>query len=143
VIEDREYNDRDYDRDLILEKRTTVVASKVTEFLRATNRFAKTIIFCENIDHAEWMRQALVNANPDLAAANAKYVMRIAEQRRIVANVEQLMAWVDALETQLAASRATAANLLSALVAELTGTANTGKVSVPSATGRRGRPPKA
>ena len=77
VIEDREYNDRDYDRDLILEKRTAVVASKVTDFLRATNRFAKTIIFCENIDHAERMRQAMVNANPDLAAANAKYVMRI------------------------------------------------------------------
>lgn len=77
LIEDREYNDRDYDRNLILEQRTTVVAAKVTEFLRATNRFAKTIVFCENIDHAERMRQALVNANPDLAAANAKYVMRI------------------------------------------------------------------
>ncbi len=77
VIEDREYNASDYDRDLILEKRTAVVAAKVTEFLRATNRFAKTIVFCENIDHAERMRQAMVNANPDLAAANAKYVMRI------------------------------------------------------------------
>jgi type I restriction enzyme R subunit len=77
VIEDREYNSSDYDRNLILEKRTTLVAAKVTEFLKATNRFAKTIIFCENIDHAERMRQAMVNANPDLAAANAKYVMRI------------------------------------------------------------------
>ena len=77
LIEDREYNDRDYDRILILEKRTAVVAAKVTEFLKATDRFAKTIIFCENIDHAERMRQALVNANPDLAAANSKYVMRI------------------------------------------------------------------
>jgi len=68
----------------------------------------------------------------------------LAEQRRIVAKVDQLMALVDALETQLAASRATAANLLSALVAELTGTPNDGKVSVPSTstTGRRGRPPK-
>jgi type I restriction enzyme S subunit len=68
----------------------------------------------------------------------------LAEQRRIVAKVEQLMALVDALETQLATSRATAANLLSALVAELTGTANDGKVSMPSAstTGRRGRPKK-
>ena len=68
----------------------------------------------------------------------------LAEQRRIVAKVEQLMALVDALETQLAASRATAANLLSALVAELTGSPSNGKVSVPSAstTGRRGRPPK-
>ena len=68
----------------------------------------------------------------------------LAEQRRIVAKVEQLMALVDALETQLAASRATAANLLSALVAELTGTPQHGKVYVSSAstTGRRGRPPK-
>ncbi|HRB14895.1 MAG TPA: DEAD/DEAH box helicase family protein [Nitrospira sp.] len=77
VIEDREYNVTDYDRNLILEKRTELVASKITEFLKATDRFAKTIVFCENIPHAERMRQALVNANPDLAAANSKYVMRI------------------------------------------------------------------
>ena len=77
LIVDREYNAKDFDRNLILEKRTEVVADKVTEFLKGTNRFDKTIIFCENIDHAERMRQALVNANPDLAAANAKYVMRI------------------------------------------------------------------
>jgi type I restriction enzyme S subunit len=68
----------------------------------------------------------------------------LTEQRRIVAKVEQLMALVDELETQLAASRATAANLLSALVAELTGTPNNGKVSVSSTTttGGRGRPRK-
>jgi len=68
----------------------------------------------------------------------------LAEQRRIVAKVEQLMALVDALETQLAATRATAANLLSALVAELTGTPHNGKVSPSpvSSTGRRGRPRK-
>ncbi len=77
VIEDREYNERDYDRNLILEKRTALVAAKVSEFLKATNRYSKTIIFCENIDHAERMRQAMVNENPDLAAANNKYVMRI------------------------------------------------------------------
>lgn len=77
LIEDREYNDRDFDRNLVLEKRTELVAAKITEFLKATNRFDKTIVFCENIDHAERMRQALVNANPDLAAANNKYVMRI------------------------------------------------------------------
>ncbi|MEQ8846822.1 EcoAI/FtnUII family type I restriction enzme subunit R [Botrimarina sp.] len=76
-IEDREYNASDYDRHLILEKRTELVAAKVTEFLKATNRFHKAIVFCENIDHAERMRQALVNANADLAAANSKYVMRI------------------------------------------------------------------
>jgi type I restriction enzyme, R subunit len=77
LIEDREYNLRDYDRDLILEKRTELVAAKITEFLKATDRFSKTIVFCENIDHAERMRQALVNANADLAAANSRYVMRI------------------------------------------------------------------
>ena len=76
-IEDREYNDMDFDRNLVLEKRTELVAAKITEFLKATDRFAKTIAFCENIDHAERLRQALVNANPDLAAANNKYVMRI------------------------------------------------------------------
>ena len=77
LIEDREYIDRDFDRTLILDKRTELVAAKVTEFLMATDRYAKTIIFCEDIDHAERMRQAMVNANPDLAAANNKYIMRI------------------------------------------------------------------
>jgi type I restriction enzyme R subunit len=77
VIEDREYNLRDMDRNLILHKRTALVAARVTEFLKATSRYAKTIIFCENIDHAERMRQAMVNANPVLAAANSRYVMRV------------------------------------------------------------------
>lgn len=77
LIEDREYNETDYDRNLILGKRTELVAAKITQFLKATDRFAKTIVFCENVPHAERMRQALVNANPDLAAANSKYIMRI------------------------------------------------------------------
>lgn len=77
VIEDREYNELDYDRSLILEQRTALVANKISELLKATDRYHKTIVFCENIDHAERMRQALVNANADLAGANAKYVMRI------------------------------------------------------------------
>lgn len=77
VIEDREYNDLDFDRNLILEKRTELVAAKITQFLKANDRFSKTIVFCENIDHAERMRHALVNANADLAAANNKYIMRI------------------------------------------------------------------
>ena len=76
-IEDREYNAKDVDRGLVLEQRTELVAARITEFLRATDRYAKTIVFCENIDHAERMRQALVNANPDLAAANSRYIMRI------------------------------------------------------------------
>lgn len=75
-IEDRVYNQRDFDRNLVLEQRTKLVAQKISEFLKATNRFDKTIVFCENIDHAERMRQALVNENPDLAA-DSRYVMRI------------------------------------------------------------------
>ena len=77
VIEDRLYNQRDFDRDLVLEQRTQLVARKVSDFLKATGRFDKTIVFCEDIDHAERMRQALVNENPDLAADNHRYVMRI------------------------------------------------------------------
>lgn len=76
-IEDREYNVSDFDRSLVLESRNAVVAARITQFLKATSRFHKTIVFCEDIEHAERMRQALVNANPDLAAANARYVMRI------------------------------------------------------------------
>jgi type I restriction enzyme R subunit len=77
TIVDRIYNQKDFDRDLVLEKRTEMVAKKVTEFLKANDRFDKTIVFCENIDHAERMREALVNENPDLAGENRKYVMRI------------------------------------------------------------------
>ena len=89
-------------------------------------------------------RVAMPKINQMELNAIAVPVPPLAEQRRIVAKAEQLMALVDALETQLAASRATAANLLSALVAELTGTPHNGKVSVPSTstTGRRGRPRK-
>ncbi|MGB9938906.1 EcoAI/FtnUII family type I restriction enzme subunit R [Methanosarcina sp.] len=76
-IEDRIYNQKDFDRNLVLEKRTELVAKKVTEFLKASDRFDKTIVFCENIDHAERMRGAIVNENPDLAGENRKYVMRI------------------------------------------------------------------
>ena len=76
-IEDRTYNQQDMDRTLVLDKRTELVAQRVTEFLKGTDRFDKTIVFCEDIDHAERMRQALVNANADLTADNRKYVMRI------------------------------------------------------------------
>ncbi|WP_071461906.1 EcoAI/FtnUII family type I restriction enzme subunit R [Polynucleobacter asymbioticus] len=77
VIEDRIYNQSDMDRTLVLEKRTELVAKKITEFLTATNPFAKTIVFCDDIDHAERMRQALVNLNPERVKENRKYVMRI------------------------------------------------------------------
>lgn len=76
-IEDRVYGQRDYDRTLILPQRTKLVARKVSEFLRDSNRYDKTIVFCEDIDHAERMRAALVNQNPDLASEDRRYVMRI------------------------------------------------------------------
>jgi type I restriction enzyme R subunit len=76
-IPDRIYNVKDYDRDMVLEQRTELVANKVSEFLKKTNRFDKTIIFCEDIDHAERMRSALVNENADLVARSNRYIMRI------------------------------------------------------------------
>jgi len=76
-IEDRVYNQSDFDRNLVLEKRTELVANKASEFLKDTDRFDKTIIFCEDIDHAERMRQAISNENPNEVATNHRYVMRI------------------------------------------------------------------
>ncbi|WP_299089777.1 EcoAI/FtnUII family type I restriction enzme subunit R [uncultured Metabacillus sp.] len=78
IIEDREYNIKDYDKNLVLEKRTELVAKVVSDYLKKNkSRFAKTIFFCVDIDHAERMRQALVNENADLVSSNPKYVMRI------------------------------------------------------------------
>ncbi len=77
LIEDRVYNQIDMDRTLVLEKRTELVARKITEFLVATDPYAKTIVFCDDIDHAERMRQALVNLNPERVQENRKYIMRI------------------------------------------------------------------
>lgn len=77
LIEDRIYNLKDMDRQLVIEARTRKVAEKVTEFLKATDPFQKTIIFCDDINHAERMRQVLVNLNPERVAENRKYVMRI------------------------------------------------------------------
>lgn len=76
-IERREYNQLDMDRILVLNKRTTLVAERVMKLLNATDPFQKTIIFCEDIDHAERMRKAIVNAAGPLAKENSKYVMRI------------------------------------------------------------------
>lgn len=76
-IEDREYNAKDFDKNLILTQRTSLVAKKVIEFLRENDPYMKTIVFCVDIDHAERMRQALVNAAPDMSKESRKYVMRI------------------------------------------------------------------
>jgi len=77
LIEDRVYNQQDMDRNLVLEQRTEVVADRTSRFLKATDRYAKTIIFCEDIDHAERMRRAMVNENADLAHEDSRYIMRI------------------------------------------------------------------
>lgn len=76
-IPDEEYNIKDFDRRIVIDERTELVAKKVTEFLKNTDRFSKTIIFCVDINHAERMRQALMNENSDLVADNRKYIMRI------------------------------------------------------------------
>ena len=76
-IEDRIYNMKDFDRSVVIKERTEQVAKKITKFLKETDRFSKTIIFCVDIDHAERMRQALVNENADLVKENDKYIMRV------------------------------------------------------------------
>lgn len=76
AVEQRQYNTKDFDRNLVLEKRTKLVASKVWEYLKAIDPMAKTIVFCDDQDHAERMRQELVKLIP-AAASNRRYVMRI------------------------------------------------------------------
>ncbi|MGZ4962592.1 MAG: EcoAI/FtnUII family type I restriction enzme subunit R [Limisphaerales bacterium] len=76
-VEDRIYNRSDFDRHLVVEERRMLVAQKITEFLKGSDRFSKTIVFCVDIEHAEGMRKELANANVDLVAANSKYVMQI------------------------------------------------------------------
>ncbi len=78
AVEDRIYNTRDFDRTLVLDERTRLVARKITEFLmQSGDRFQKTIVFCVDQEHAARMRQALINENADLVKANHRYVMRI------------------------------------------------------------------
>ncbi|MBW4561821.1 MAG: DEAD/DEAH box helicase family protein [Mojavia pulchra JT2-VF2] len=76
-IPDQVFNQRDFDRTLVLEKRTELVARIISDYLKSSDRFAKTIVFCETTDHAERMRVALVNENADLVAENNRYIMRI------------------------------------------------------------------
>jgi len=76
-IKDRIYNLKDYDKTLAIDERTQVVAQKITEYLKATDRFAKTIVFCVDIDHANRMRQALINENADLVAKHWNYCVKI------------------------------------------------------------------
>ncbi|MCR8666230.1 DEAD/DEAH box helicase family protein [Aestuariibaculum sp. M13] len=77
LVEDRIYNQTDFDKNIVVEERRKLVANKITNFLKGYDRFAKTIVFCIDIEHAEGMRTALANANPDLFKENNKYVMQI------------------------------------------------------------------
>lgn len=77
-VEDRIYNQTDFDRTIVIDERRKLVAQKITEFLHHNGRLSnKTIVFCVDIEHAEGMRTALANANSDLVSRNSKYVMRI------------------------------------------------------------------
>ena len=77
-VEDRVYNAKDFDRTLVIDDRTKLVAKRVTQFLKESgDRYQKTIVFCVDQEHAARMRQALVNENQDLFAKDPRYVMRI------------------------------------------------------------------
>ena len=77
LIEDRVYNNTDYDYNIIIEDRTNQVASEITKYLKATDRMAKTIVFCPTEEAAERMRIALVNHNADMVKENPDYCVRI------------------------------------------------------------------
>ena len=77
VIDDRIYNQKDFDRTMVIDERTELVAQTITNYLKRTDPMAKTIVFCNDIDHAERMRRALVNLNPEQVKKNDKYVMKI------------------------------------------------------------------
>jgi len=77
LIEDRIYNQKDFDRSLVIDERTELVAHTITSYLERTDPMAKTIVFCNDIDHAERMRRALINCNPEQVKKNEKYVMKI------------------------------------------------------------------
>ncbi|MFR3451744.1 MAG: DEAD/DEAH box helicase family protein [Collinsella sp.] len=81
-VVDRVYEEQDFDREMVIRERTEQVAAKVTQFLKETDRYAKTIVFCVDIDHARRMRQALVNENADIVAEHPTYVMNITRRRR-------------------------------------------------------------
>lgn len=76
-IEDRIYNNSDYDYNIVIEDRIREVAHEITNYLKSTDRMAKTIVFCAKEDHADRMRTALVNENSDMCRKNPDYVVRI------------------------------------------------------------------
>ena len=84
IIEsDETYFQSDMDKRIIIDERTQAVVKRVTEFLKNTDRYNKTIVFCIDIEHAERMRQALIKENNDMVAENPNYVMRITGDNQI------------------------------------------------------------
>lgn len=77
LIEDRIYNNTDYDYNIVIEDRIREVAHEITNYLKNTDRMSKTIVFCADEEHADRMRTALVNENSDMCRKNPDYVVRI------------------------------------------------------------------
>lgn len=78
LIEDRLYNTKDYDRNIIIDERTDLVARKIMEYLKNSNPYDKTIVFCIDIEHADRMKNALLNYAPrEITAKTDKYIVRI------------------------------------------------------------------
>ena len=78
LIEDRLYNTKDFDRNIVIDERTDLVARKIMEYLTNSAPMAKTIVFCVDIEHAERMRQALLKYAPEeITARSDKYIVRI------------------------------------------------------------------
>ena len=76
-VEDRVYNQKDFDRTIVIEDRTRAVAARIAEYLEATDPYAKTIVFCVDIDHASRMRRAILNAQAERARENRLYAVQI------------------------------------------------------------------
>jgi len=76
-IPDDEYETKDFERIVALRARTQAIAKHLTEFQKKNDRFAKTIVFCVDQDHASEMRTALSNLNADLVSLNPDYVCRV------------------------------------------------------------------
>lgn len=83
-IPDAEYGTRDFERFVALRARTEAIASHITDYLKKTDRFAKTIVFCVNQEHAEEMRMALNNLNADLVKDYPDYVCRVVSDEKAI-----------------------------------------------------------
>jgi type I restriction enzyme R subunit len=85
-VEDKEYTVHDFDRTIVIDERTQVVAKRITEYLKAYDRYARTIVFCVDTEHALRMRNALANENADMMKENPNYVVRITSNDEIGKN---------------------------------------------------------